>query len=113
MQVTCVRIDELLVVAPEGRVDESTWKEFDSQLTCAVVRASRENLQTLVIDLSLLDYMSSRGLRALTSANHQGRAVGVTIRLAAPNRVMREILEISRYDRLFDVDDALPGAGRS
>ena len=111
MQVTCVRIDEVLVVVPQGRVDESTWKDFDSELTTAVVQASRDDLQTMIIDLSRLDYMSSRGLRVLTSANQQARAVGVTIRLAAPNPIMREILEISRYDRLFDVDDHVPASG--
>jgi hypothetical protein len=35
----------------------------------------------------------------------------VAIRLAAPNDVMREILAISRYDRLFDVDDEAPHEG--
>jgi hypothetical protein len=35
----------------------------------------------------------------------------VAIRLAAPNDVMREILAISRYDRLFDVDDEAPREG--
>ena len=111
MQVTCVRIGEVLVVAPEGRVDESTWKDFDSQLAGAVVQASRDALPTMIIDLSRLDYMSSRGLRALTVAGQQGRTVGVTIRLATPNEVMREILEISRYDRLFDIDDVVPTSG--
>ena len=73
MQVTCVRIGDSLVVAPEGRVDESSWKEFDSQLASAVVQASRETLPTLIIDLSRLDYMSSRGLRALTIAGRRSR----------------------------------------
>ena len=63
----------------------------------------------VVIDLSGIDYMSSRGLRALTTAKAKSIAAGVSIRLAAPNEIMREILAISRYDRLFDVDDAVPG----
>ena len=110
MQVACDRIGDSLIVGPAGRVDESSWKDFDSELSSAVVRASRESLRTLVIDLSGIEYMSSRGLRALTAASQQGRAAGVTIRLAAPNEVMREILEISRYDRLFDIDDTVPRA---
>ena len=108
MEVTYVQTADALIVAPVGRVDESTWKEFDNHLATAVLQASRESLGTLIIDLSRIDYMSSRGLRALTMASQQGRAVEVTIRLASPNDVMREILAISRYDRLFDVDDALP-----
>ena len=66
--------------------------------------------QPLVIDLAGLDYMSSRGLRALTMAKREaGEAVKIT--LAAPNSRMREILAISRYDKLFEVvDDVGPDA---
>ena len=56
----------------------------------------------LVVDLSGLDYMSSRGLRALTMAKREAGDV-VKISLASPNDRMREILAISRYDKLFEV----------
>jgi len=108
MEVAYVRAGDVLIVAPIGRVDESTWKEFDDQLATGVLQASRESLARLIIDLSGIDYMSSRGLRALTMAKHQARAVDVELRLAAPNDVMQEILAISRYDRLFPIDDAVP-----
>ena len=72
---------------------------------------ARLDRDTIVIDLSRIDYMSSRGLRALTMGKQEGIAAGVSVRLAAPNDVMREILAISRYDRLFPVDDALPSDG--
>ena len=108
MEVTFVRTSDALIVGPAGRVDEATWKEFDSELATAVLQTSRDGLETLIVDLSRVDYMSSRGLRALTVAKHQAQAVDVTIRLASPNDVMREILAISRYDRLFAIDDRVP-----
>ena len=49
--------------------------------------------------------MSSRGLRVLTVAKRQGDEAGVAIILASPNEVMREILAISRYDKLFAVTE--------
>ena len=110
MEVSYVRTGDAFVVAPIGRVDESTWKEFDGQLASAVVEASREDIPTLIIDLSQIEYMSSRGLRVLTVAKQQARAVDVAIRLASPNDIMREILAISRYDRLFPVDESLPAS---
>ena len=64
----------------------------------------------MVIDLSGLEYMSSRGLRALTVAKRQADALGVAITLAAPNEVMREILAISRYDKLFPISDTVEAA---
>lgn len=102
-----------MIVAPAGRVDESTWERFGSLLTRGIEQASSQSLETLIIDLSKIEYMSSRGLRVLTLAKQNARAAGISIRLASPNDLMREILAISRYDRLFPVDDALPVHGGS
>lgn len=97
-----------LVASPTGRVDEDSWKDFSTHLTAAVHEAVGAQVP-LVIDLSGLEYMTSKGLRALTLAKNEAKGA-VTIRLAAPNATMRRILSISRYDMLFpvvkDVDQA-------
>lgn len=94
-----------LVGAPEGRVDETTWEAFSGHLIAAVHDAAAAGLP-LVVDLSRLEYMSSRGLRALTIGRREaGDAVKIT--LAAPNERMREILAISRYDKLFTIADSV------
>lgn len=98
-----------LVGRPSGRVDETSWKAFSAKLTEAVEQANSGHSK-LVVDFSGLDYMSSRGLRALTLARRAADAVGVEIVLAAPNSIMREILAISRYDRIFPVADDVEGA---
>ena len=96
-----------VVGAPAGRVDETTWEAFTEHLTAAVREAAAAGAN-LVVDLSRLDYMSSRGLRALTIARREaGDAVPIT--LAAPNARMREILAISRYDKLFVIADSVHG----
>ena len=102
-----------LIAQPIGRVDESNWEEFGTMLASGVDQTADKGFDNLVIDLSGIDYMSSRGLRVLTTTKARGIASGVSIKLAAPNEVMREILAISRYDRLFDIDDAVPDADRT
>lgn len=111
MDVSFVPARETLIVRPVGRVDESSWEEFGSILAKGVEQAAAEDREKLIIDLSGIDYMSSRGLRVLTTIKARGIAAGISIRLAAPNDIMREILAISRYDRLFDVDDTAPTSG--
>lgn len=108
MEVSYGLSPEALIVAPVGRVDEASWEEFGAHLAEGVEKASSHARPAMVIDLSRVDYMSSRGLRALTMAKQDGVAAGISVRLAAPNDVMREILAISRYDRLFAVDAAAP-----
>ncbi len=92
-----------LIAAPTGRVDEDSWKDFSTHLSAAVREAAGTGAD-LVIDLSGLEYMTSKGLRALTMAKNEARGA-VAIRLAAPNAAMRRILAISRYDMLFPVVD--------
>lgn len=97
--------DDAVLVHVDGRVDESTWEAFGAGLSEALDQARQSGLAKIIIDLSELDYMSSRGLRALTVAKREGDEAGVAIVLASPNEVMREILAISRYDKLFVVTD--------
>ncbi len=98
-----------IIGEPKGRVDETTWEQFSAHLTGAV-REARDAGLPLVIDLKGLDYMSSRGLRALTIAKREaGDAVPIT--LAGPNERMREILAISRYDKLFKIVDDIGSDG--
>lgn len=108
MEVSYIAADNAVIVAPVGRVDESTWEEFGTHLSRGIEQASSQSRETLIIDLSRIEYMSSRGLRVLTLAKQVGRAAGISIRLASPNDLMLEILAISRYDKLFPVDHVLP-----
>ena len=94
------------VLAPSGRIDESTADSFKDFLLSAVEAAPA----MAIIDLEKVDYMSSRGLRALTLAQRAGQSSGTTIVLARPNDTMREILAISRYDMVFRVADTIEDA---
>ena len=97
---------DVTVIAPSGRIDESTASEFKDHLRETAILADG----TMVIDLHGIDYMSSRGLRALTLAQRAGADAGTTIILARPNDTMREILAISRYDMIFKVVDTIEDA---
>lgn len=94
------------VLAASGRIDESTADAFKQYLLSAMETGPA----TAIIDLDEVEYMSSRGLRALTLAQRAGQGAGTTIVLARPNETMREILAISRYDMVFRVADTIEDA---
>ena len=96
-----------VIVRADGRVDESSWEAFGAGLSEAVRQAGQSGLPQVIVDLSELDYMSSRGLRVLTVAKREADQAAIAISLASPNEVMREILAISRYDKLFDITDTI------
>jgi len=102
--------ESAVVVAVRGRVDESSWAAFGDGLGQAIEQARHSSSSKLIIDLAGLEYMSSRGLRVLTIAKRQGEDAGIILSLASPNEVMREILAISRYDKLFTITETVDSA---
>lgn len=106
LQWTSEERGSALVLSPEGRVDETSADAFKDSL----VEAVESGPKTAIIDLSGIDYMSSRGLRGLTLAQRAANNSGTTIVLACPNDTMREILAISRYDMVFRVADTIEDA---
>lgn len=107
MNYTFDRRRQAVIVAVHGRVDESSWVAFGIGLSEAIEQARNGNVPAVIIDLTELEYMSSRGLRVLTVAKREGEDAGVTVSLAAPNAVMREILAISRYEKLFTITETV------
>jgi anti-sigma B factor antagonist len=101
-----IQAGDTLIGAPRGRVDEASWEAFLSALSAAIGSGTNAGSR-FILDLAGVDYMSSRGLRALTIARREADAKGVTITLARPTPRMREILAISRYDKIFVVTETL------
>ncbi|MBC7519707.1 MAG: STAS domain-containing protein [Sandarakinorhabdus sp.] len=109
MAWTATKAGGALVGRPLGRVDESNWEAFSADLVAAIAAAAANGLP-FVIDLADVPYMSSRGLRALSTGLATAKKADVMMRLAAPGEAMREILAISRYDKLFAVYDSVEAA---
>ena len=91
-----------LVVAPAGRLDHDTCEAFRAGLQPHLEKALDAE-QCVVLDLSKLEYVSSAGLRCLMLAARQADARGGRITVAAPQPVVAEILQISRFNLVFRV----------
>lgn len=101
------------IVAPAGRIDETAATGFAERLNQEIEQAAGDGVSRVAIDLADVEYMSSRGLRGLTLAQRKGAEHGITLVLAGPNEIMREILAISRYDLVFEVFDTIEQAAGS
>lgn len=98
--------EKRLIGLPTGRIDEKSWEALLGNLTRAIADAAAAKLD-FALDLSGVDYMSSRGLRVLTLARREAETHNIAFTLAKPNARMREILAISRYDKIFKIEDSL------
>ncbi len=106
MDLNARRSNNIVVLTPRGRIDHLNAEAF-SKAVAPHVEACNKAGPCLLFDLSALEYISSAGLRVLMLASKRAVPAGGRIGVAAPTPMVREILEISRFDLVFPVFDSV------
>lgn len=106
MDLNATRDRNTVVLAPRGRVDHTNADAFGKAVE-PHVSACNKTGPRLLFDLSGLEYISSAGLRVLMLASKRAIPAGGRLGVAAPTALVREILEISRFDLVFPVFDTV------
>jgi anti-anti-sigma factor len=102
MQLSNRRFADVVVAEPAGRIDYGNAESFKSALWPLLVQ-DRAERGAFVLDLSSVNYISSVGLRVLMLAAKEMNAEQRKIAIAAPQSVVREILEISRFNMILAI----------
>ena len=90
------------VVTPRGRLDHENCEPFQADLASELDACVRDQA-ALVLDMSGIEYVSSAGLRCLMIAARQAAARSSRVVAAAPQPVVAEILQISRFNLVLPV----------
>ena len=110
MDVTERRVGKVIVVAPAGRIDMTSADNFRERLIPLITSAAAGG-ESVVLDFSGVDYISSAGLRVLMLAAKQAKSAGNKVAVAAMQPLVAEIFQISRFDKVLPchagVDEAL------
>jgi anti-anti-sigma factor len=103
--------NEVYLLEVTGSVDANTAPTLDRALQDLVSQGHSR----LLLDASQIDFVSSAGLRALTSAQREARRLGGEVRLFGPSAQVRTVFEMSGLDQLFCVagtrEQAMEGWG--
>jgi anti-anti-sigma factor len=95
------------IYAPKGRMDASNAAAVEKEILSHLEAAQYQ----LVIDLSLVEYLSSAGLRALLVAAKTAKQHGGQTILAAPRPAVAEVFKMSGFEKIMKItahcDDAL------
>ena len=83
--------DEVLRVAPAGRIDSHTSGELERRL----LRHVAEGIRRIVIDLLGVEYISSAGLRVLLLTTNRLRPLGGQVVLCSMGRPVREVFDLA------------------
>src|SRR5205085_3583176 len=100
MDLPIRRFADVVVAEPAGRIDYTNAETFKSSLWPALLQNQAEH-GALVLNLSRVNYISSVGLRVLMLAAKEMTAEQRKIAIAAPQPVVHEILEISRFNMIL------------
>ena len=86
------------IVALAGRLDTTTAPELEAQL-----RALLPETNTLVLDLTTLDYISSAGLRVLLVAQKEMNKKKGQLSLTHVNESVMEVLEVTGFTDILTI----------
>lgn len=107
MRINEQRSGAVTVLKPEGPLLEADAAVLKKKLM-ATLGAS---LGRFVLDMSAIPYVDSKGLEALVEVTEEMSRSGQALRLCAPNKTVREVLELtdlaSQFDHFEDTNTAV------
>ena len=109
MNIEEQRRGEVTVLRPQGPIIGS---EVD-QLAACITKAMDGNCRAMVLDASTVTFVDSRGLEALVDATEELIRHGQILKLAGVNDTLKEVLELTELESLFEQYDDADAAVRS
>ncbi len=97
MEITRRKAGTELEIKLDGRLDAS-WSELVSSALAESIRSGEHHL---ALDMELVPYISSAGIRVLMQAYKQLRAIGGVFRVIRPSESVRSTLELSGLSMLI------------
>ena len=87
-----------LTIMLEGRLDTMTAPELEAEL-----KDSISGVETLTLDFSSLEYISSAGLRVLLSA-HKAMSAKGGMKVTNVNEIVREVFEVTGFADILTIE---------
>ena len=98
MTIEKIKDGATLTLVVEGRLETTTAPELE-----AVIKNELEGVETLVFDLSGLQYISSAGLRVLLAAQKTMHKQGA-MKVTGAGDVVMEIFEITGFSDILTLE---------
>ena len=88
-----------LTLAIEGRIDTITSQELDEEINVEL-----GNFDSLIMDFSDLEYISSAGLRVLIATQKKLKADNISFIIRNVNDTVGEIFRMSGFDKILKIE---------
>ncbi len=97
MTITKNQNGTALEIALEGRLDTVTAPQLEAELK------NLADAETLTLDFSKLEYISSAGLRVLLSA-HKAMSGKGGMKVVHVNEIVQEVFEVTGFSDILDIE---------
>ena len=109
MQISQEQQQDVIVVAPKGRIDSTTSAALESHLW----QVAKAGPPRLVIDFSDVDYISSAGLRVMLTLAKRIRDARGALALCSLSDSVRQVFELAGFLPLFSIEGTRDAAVRA
>lgn len=99
VQAEETRFADVVVLRLSGRIDQEASPQLQARLLELI--GGNTAPAGIVLDLKAVPYVSSAGLRALMVGAKESKAKGRHLAVAALQPVVREVFQISRFDKVI------------
>jgi anti-sigma B factor antagonist len=100
MTTTIQETDERIIAILSGELDTAASAQAEKDLQPLLDSNGKE----IVLDCKELEYISSSGLRVLLSILKKAQSVGSHVVLKNVNDVIHDVLDISGFISIFDIE---------
>ena len=101
MEIGVDRQENTLIASAGGRIDGVNAREFENALRGTI----NDDDKAVVVDLEGLSYISSAGLRAILLIAKTLSQRGSKFALCSLSEPIREVFEISGFDKIVSIHD--------
>lgn len=99
MNITKTYNDKELTIEIEERIDTVTAPTFETEINDEI-----GNFDSLILDFTNLEYISSAGLRVLIATQKKLKPEGIPMVIKNANDTISEIFKMSGFDKILKIE---------
>ena len=99
MDITKNFNEKELTLSVKGRIDTITSKDLDKEINDEI-----GNFESLILDFTDLEYISSAGLRVLIATQKKLKTENITFVIKNVDDSVKEIFRMSGFDKILKIE---------
>ena len=99
MKITQNKVNEILKISLEGKLDTTTASQLQADLSDVFI-----NVKEVHLDFTHLVYISSAGLRVLLILEKQSKSSGIPMIISGLSQELLEIFSITGFDKILRIE---------